>query len=254
LPSASRDQGPGRLFVVATPIGNLEDLSSRAVEVLSSVAGIAAEDTRRTRKLLSRYSARTPLLSYHEHNETKAARRIVDRISEGADVALVSDAGTPLVSDPGYRIVSLCVREGIEVVAVPGPAAVTAALSVAGLPPHPFYFAGFLPRKQSARRKALRSLVDLPCTTVYYESPHRVEKCLLDMLDVLGDRPAALARELTKVHEEVVRGSLSELAARAGESPLRGEMVILVAGPGREWGSGGGEPGEPEVADPGIPG
>jgi len=176
---------------VATPIGNLDDVSARAIEVLSSVAGIAAEDTRRTRKLLARFSIGTPLLSYHEHNETTAARRIVDRINGGSDVALVSDAGTPLVSDPGYRLVSLCAREGIEVVAVPGPSAVAAALSVAGLPPHPFYFAGFLPRKQSARRRALESLADLPCTTVFYESPHRVAKSLLDMLEVLGDRPAA---------------------------------------------------------------
>jgi len=253
LSAASRGQGTGRLFVVATPIGNLDDVSARAIEVLNSVAGIAAEDTRRTRKLLARFSIGTPLLSYHEHNEATAARRIVDRINDGSDVALVSDAGTPLVSDPGYRLVSLCAREGIEVVAVPGPSAVAAALSVAGLPPHPFYFAGFLPRRQSARRRALESLADLPCTTVFYESPHRVAKSLLDMLEVLGDRPAALARELTKVHEEVLRGSLSELAARAGEAPLRGEMVILVAGSGRQLDADGGGSGEVEVNDRRIP-
>ncbi|MCK4408652.1 MAG: 16S rRNA (cytidine(1402)-2'-O)-methyltransferase, partial [Candidatus Eisenbacteria sp.] len=164
----------GRLFVVATPIGNLGDATPRSIEVLRSVDAIAAEDTRRTRKLLTHFGITTRLLSHHDHNEERVSREVVERIEEGKDIALVSDAGTPLVADPGYRLVSACAERGLEVVAVPGPSAVVAALSIAGLPPQPFYFAGYLPRKSGQRRSRLASLAGLSCTVVYYESPHRI--------------------------------------------------------------------------------
>jgi 16S rRNA (cytidine1402-2'-O)-methyltransferase len=217
---------------VATPIGNLGDVSMRAVETLRSVDAIAAEDTRRTRKLLAHYEIRTPLLAYHEHNEARAARAVVDKLLDGRSVALVTDAGTPLVSDPGYRLLDLAVREGIEVVAVPGPSAVVAALSISALPPMPFHFEGFLPRKSAARRTKLTLLSELNGTLVFYVSPHRVAAVLRDMSEVLGDRRAVVARELTKVHEEVLRGGLADLAREASERKLKGEIVVLVEGAG----------------------
>lgn len=220
----------GRLYVVATPIGNLGDITHRAVDVLRSVDAIASEDTRRTRKLLSHYDVHTPLIAYHEHNEERASRSIVDRILGGQDVALVTDAGTPLISDPGYRLVELAVGEGVGVVPIPGPSATVAALSVSGLPPMPFHFEGFLPRRSGARRTKLEALKGLRGTLVLYVSPHRVAAVLADMLEVLGDRRAVLARELTKVHEEVLRGTLSELSEAAAGRDLRGEMVVLVEG------------------------
>jgi 16S rRNA (cytidine1402-2'-O)-methyltransferase len=220
----------GRLYVVATPIGNLGDMTFRGVEVLKSVEAIATEDTRHTRKLLTHFGISTTVTSYHEHNEERAAQGILARLQRGQDVALVTDAGTPLLADPGYRIVSLCAREGIEVVPVPGPTALAAALSVAGLPPMPFYFAGFLPRKPGARTRKLSELKGLPCTLVFYEAPHRIARSLADMLEVLGDRPAVVARELTKVHEEVIRGSLADLARTAAEAAWRGEFVVVVGG------------------------
>jgi len=179
---------------------------------------------------VKRYDIRRPLIAYHEHNEERAAARLVERLLAGDTIALVSDAGTPLVSDPGYRLVELAVREGIRVVPIPGPSAVTAALSAAGLPPQPFHFAGFLSRKDGARRSRLTELSTLECTLVFYESPHRLGKTLTAMAEVLGDRQAVVARELTKVHEEFVRGSLSELAERYGEAKPKGEIVLLVAG------------------------
>ncbi|MBD3347595.1 MAG: 16S rRNA (cytidine(1402)-2'-O)-methyltransferase [Candidatus Eisenbacteria bacterium] len=227
---SSEKDGSGRLYVVATPIGNLDDISARAIDVLRSVDAIAAEDTRRTRKLLSRYEIGTPLVSHHEHNEDRAARRVVERILGGHSVALVSDAGTPLISDPGYRLVRLAADEGIDVVAVPGPSAVTAALSVSGLPPLPFRFEGFLPRKKAARRRKLESLAGERATLIFYVSPHRVGAVLSDLVETLGDRPAALARELTKIHEEVRRAPLSELLDGAAERPPRGEIVVVVQG------------------------
>ena len=227
------DSGRGRLFVVATPIGNLEDASPRLVKVLSEVDGIAAEDTRRTRVLLSHFGISTPLRSYHDHNESRVAGELLKRIRSGEDIALVSDAGTPLIADPGYRIVCACAEAGADVVSVPGPCAVTAALSVAGLPPHPFYFAGYLPRRSAARRKRIAQLAELDCTLVFYESPHRIAAALEDLREVLGERRAAVARELTKLHEEILRGTLGELSETAGRSPLRGEIVVIVAPPGR---------------------
>ncbi|MCD4689892.1 16S rRNA (cytidine(1402)-2'-O)-methyltransferase [bacterium] len=211
-------------------------MTVRGVETLGSVDAIASEDTRRTRVLLTRYDVRRPLIAYHEHNEERAAAKLVARLLAGDNIALVTDAGTPLVSDPGYRLVALCVREGIRVVPVPGPSAVTAALSAAGLPPQPFHFAGFLPRKDGARRRRLEELSSLDCTLVFYESPHRLAKTLAAMAEVLGDRQAVVARELTKVHEEFVRGTLPELGERyAGNAP-KGEIVVLVAGEGAREG------------------
>jgi 16S rRNA (cytidine1402-2'-O)-methyltransferase len=221
----------GRLFVVATPIGNLGDATPRSIEVLQSVHAIAAEDTRHTRKLLAHFGISTGILAYHDHNETRVSPEIVRRIEGGEDIALVSDAGTPLIADPGYRLVAACADRGIEIVAVPGPSAAVAALSVSGLPPQPFYFAGYLPRKGGQRRSRLAALAELSCTVVYYESPHRVAATLADMLEVLGDRRAVVARELTKVHEEVLRGRLSELSSLASGRGLKGEMVLVVAGP-----------------------
>jgi len=221
---------PGRLYVVATPIGNLDDISHRAVEVLRSADAIASEDTRRTRKLLSHYDVRTPMVSYHEHNEDRVAGTLVERMQNGEAVALVSDAGTPLVSDPGYRLVSRAAEAGVEVVSVPGPCALVAALSISGLPPMPFHFEGFLSRKSAARRRKLDALAELEATLIFYVSPHRVGAVLEDMEAVLGDRRAALARELTKVHEEVLRAPLRRLRERMDESPPRGEMVVLVEG------------------------
>lgn len=220
----------GTLFVVATPLGNLSDVTLRAIDVLKSVDAIAAEDTRRTRKLLSHFEIRTPLVAYHDRNEESAARRIVRRLLCGDDVALVSDAGTPLIADPGYRLVAQAVREGIEVVPIPGATAVAAAVSVAGLPPLPFYFAGFLPRRSAARKKKLRELAELRSTLAFYESPHRIASSLSDMAEVLGDREAAIARELTKIHEEVIRGRLAALAEAARARSWKGEIVVLVAG------------------------
>jgi len=196
--------GSGRLFVVATPIGNLGDATPRSIDVLKAVDVIAAEDTRHTRKLLSHFGISTSLLAFHDHNEDRA---------------------------PGYRLVTACAARGIEVVTVPGPCALVAALSIAGLPPHPFYFAGYLPRKGGQRRTRLSSLAEMPCTVVYYESPHRIASTLRDMRDVLGDRRAVVARELTKVHEEVLRGTLAELAELADSRNLKGEIVVVVAGP-----------------------
>lgn len=232
MADSSGTTGRGKLFVVATPIGNLGDASPRSVEVLKSVDLIAAEDTRRTRKLLTHFGISTSLRSYHDHNEERVAAGLVEHIEEGLDVALVSDAGTPLVADPGYRLVALCAERGVDVVAVPGPSAVAAALSIAGLPTQPFYFAGYLPRKGGQRRNRLSTLSELPCTVVYYESPHRIAATLRDMRDVLGERRAVLARELTKVHEEVLRGTLAELSELAEARGLKGEIVVVVAAAG----------------------
>jgi 16S rRNA (cytidine1402-2'-O)-methyltransferase len=228
----ARGRGIGRLYVVATPIGNLGDTTTRAVETLRSVDAIAAEDTRRTRKLLSHFEIRTPLLAYHEHNEERAARGIVERLVRGDSIALVSDAGTPLVSDPGFRLVQLAIASGVEVVPIPGASSITAALSASGLPPQPFYFGGFLPRKSGARRRRLDEIADLSGTLVFCESPHRVAAALADAADVLGPRRAAIAREMTKVHEEFIRGTLLELADVASSGGLRGEMVLLIEGAG----------------------
>jgi 16S rRNA (cytidine1402-2'-O)-methyltransferase len=221
---------PGTLFVVSTPIGNLGDWSARAVEVLRAVRIIACEDTRVTAKLLHRFQIPTPLTSYHEHNEEKRAGELLLKLERGEDVALVSDAGTPLVSDPGYRLVRAARTAGIEIRAVPGPSAVLAALAVAGLPTSAFTFVGFLPPKGSARRAALSSLTGLGHTFVLFEAGTRISKLLAELLSVLGPRDAVLLREMTKLHEEHRHGSLADLSQWSEGRAFRGELTLVVSG------------------------
>jgi 16S rRNA (cytidine1402-2'-O)-methyltransferase len=219
---------PGTLYLVGTPIGNLEDITLRALRVLAEVDLIACEDTRHTRKLLSHYKISKPLVSYHEHNERERATELIDKLVAGLSVALVSDAGMPLISDPGYYLVAEAARAEVPVVPIPGPSAVIAALAVSGLPTAEFTFAGFLPPRRAARRRRLEDFLMTPSTLVFYEAPHRIRECVDDALTVLGDRQAALARELTKLHEEVMRGRLSELAGQIRGREPRGEYVLLI--------------------------
>ncbi|HEX8456186.1 MAG TPA: 16S rRNA (cytidine(1402)-2'-O)-methyltransferase [Pyrinomonadaceae bacterium] len=221
--------GSGTLYLVATPIGNLEDITGRALRVLREVEVIACEDTRHTRTLLTHFSIQTKTISYHEHNERERAAELAARLSAGASVALVSDAGTPGINDPGFRLVRACIERGIRIVPVPGATAFVSALIASGLATDEFYFAGFLPPRSSARRLRLAALVDTPATLIFYEAPHRIAAALADARDILGEREAAVARELTKLHEEIARGRLSELAARfSAPSSARGEMVVVI--------------------------
>lgn len=229
----SRPSPAGTLHVVATPIGNLNDLSPRALETLRGVAAICAEDTRHTRQLLSHFGIEQSLVALHEHNEAGIAERIVARLQAGESLALVSDAGTPLVSDPGFRLVAAARAAGIRVSPVPGPSALIAALSVAGLPSDRFAFEGFLPAKAGARRERLAQLAGETRTLIFYESSHRIEETLADAVLAFGaDRPAAVARELTKLFETVLSGGLGELHARvaADADQRKGEFVLLVQG------------------------
>ena len=207
------------------------DITYRAVEVLSAADLVACEDTRVSGGLMTRLGLDRPLMPYHEHNAEKARPQLISRLKEGQVVALISDAGTPLVSDPGYRLVRACVAEGIHVTALPGASAVVTALQLSGLPNDRFLFGGFLPSKAAARRHALRDLAQVPATLMFYESPNRLGASLADMAAVLGSREAAVARELTKLHEEVARGDLFELANRYAEQPPKGEVVVVVAPP-----------------------
>jgi len=222
----------GRLYVVGTPIGNVDDLSARARDVLAKADVIAAEDTRHTRGLLSRIGVESRLIAYHEHNETERVPQLLENIAHGKSVALVSDAGTPLISDPGWRLVHAARAAGFVVVPIPGPCAAVAALSVAGLPTDHFVFEGFLPRRDSARAERLESLKHEPRTIVLYEAVHRIAATLSALCDTFGGaRRAAIARELTKTHEQVVTSTLAELAASLDSTiPLLGEFVIVVAG------------------------
>jgi len=222
----------GTLYIVATPIGNLDDLGSRAGRILGQVALVAAEDTRRCGRLLAHLGLEQKLLALHEHNEDARAAQVLAELAQGHDVALVSDAGTPLISDPGLHLVQAAAAAGVPVVAIPGPSAVTAALSVAGLATDRFTFEGFLPRKAGQRRARLGELAQEPRTMVFFEAVHRVEATLEAMADVFGgDRAAVIARELSKLHEQVARGTLADLVAALGGSiPLLGEFVIVVAG------------------------
>lgn len=217
------------MYIVATPIGNLEDVTVRALRVLREAAGILAEDTRRTRVLLDHHGISTRPRSLHAHNERARVAEVLATLEGGGSMALVSDAGTPLVSDPGERLVAAVVEAGHEVVPIPGPSAVLAALVASGLETTPFLFVGFLPRKAGERRRRLEDLADRPETLVFFESPRRVGPSLAELAERLGDRPACLARELTKVHEELARGSLLELAERFAEG-TRGEVTLVVAG------------------------
>ena len=223
----------GTLYVVATPIGNLDDLTSRAREALAQVDLVAAEDTRHTGRLLSSIGAKPALLALHDHNEEQACGSVMDALRDGKDVALVSDAGTPLISDPGYRLVRAAHADNVRVVPIPGASAVTSALSAAGLATDRFCFEGFPPAKRAARRKWLAALAKEQRTIVFYESVHRMADCLADMADIFGaDREAFMGRELTKLHEQCVQASLGELRRRidSGEIPLKGEFVIVVSG------------------------
>lgn len=221
----------GTLFLVGTPIGNLGDLGRRAAETLAAVDLIAAEDTRRTGRLLAHLQlVDRPLVSFFEGNERQRTGQLLARLREGRSVALVTDGGMPAISDPGFRLVRACAAEGIEVRVVPGPSAAIAGLTVSGLPTDRFVFEGFLPRKASERRRRLRELATEPRTIVCFESPKRTRSFLAEALEVLGDRPAAVARELTKLHEETVRGRLSELIAHIGDEGLRGEVVVVIGG------------------------
>lgn len=220
----------GTLYVVATPIGNLEDLTYRAARVLSEVDLIACEDTRHSQKLLNHYGIKTKTLSYHEHNERDRAGELLTSIKSGLSVALVSDAGTPGISDPGFRVVRMALEAGLRVVPIPGPTALVSALVASGLPSDEFFFAGFLPARSGARRTRLADLAAIPSTLVFYEAPHRIVASLEDARGILGEREAVVARELTKMHEEVLRGRLSELAdklSQAAHEP-RGEMVVVI--------------------------
>ena len=216
----------GSLYVVSTPIGNLDDMTVRAVETLRSVGLVAAEDTRRTALLLKHFGLTTPTTSLHEHNETQKMPQLIRQLANGVDIALVSDAGTPVVADPGQRLIAKAIEEGITVVPIPGASAVTAALAASGYPADSFVFAGFAPSKSNDRKSWLLALADEPRTVVFFEAPHRIAKTLSDMASVLGDRPITVARELTKLHEQIVRTTARE-ATRAA-IPEKGEFTIVL--------------------------
>jgi 16S rRNA (cytidine1402-2'-O)-methyltransferase len=230
----------GCLYLVATPIGNLEDITVRALRILGEAHLIACEDTRQTAKLLRHYNIDKKTISYHEHNEMTRAAELVIRLEEGANVALVTDAGTPGISDPGHHLISLCLRHHIAIVPIPGPSAVIAALTASGLPTEEFLFVGFLPSRGGERRKTLERLAPESRTLVLYESPHRLTSTLADALELFGRRPAVIARELTKLHEEFLRGDLAELLVRVRQQPPRGEITLLI---------GAGAPGQVPASD-----
>jgi len=222
--------GSGRLYVVSTPIGNLEDITLRALRLLREVHVIAAEDTRHTRKLLSHFDIHTPLTSFYQHRQFRQAPGLVRQLLEGRNIALVTDAGTPGISDPGSVLVRMAIESGIEVTPVPGAAAAITLLSVSGLDTHAFVFEGFLPIKSGRKRRVLENLLREKRTLIFYESPHRLVKTLALLLEVLGDRQAAVGRELTKVFEEITRGTLSAAAAAYRDRKVKGELTIVVAG------------------------
>ena len=223
----------GTLYIVSTPIGNLEDITLRAIRILKEVDLVAAEDTRHTLKLLTHFGISRPLTSYFDHNQQLKGDRILTALAEGKSVALVSDAGTPCISDPGYQLVRDAVAAGIAVVPLPGACAAVVALSASGLPTDEFTFVGFLPNRQAKRRERLAQLVSEPRLLVFYEAPHRLAATLADMAELFGDRQAVVARELTKLYEEFARGILPELAERFTSAPVKGEVAILVS-PGAE--------------------
>ena len=219
----------GTLYIVSTPIGNLKDATYRSLELLSDVDLIAAEDTRRTGVLLKHYEIKTPLTSFNSYNQAKKSNRLIARLKEGHNLALVSDAGTPGVSDPLYHLVRAALAEYVSVVSLPGPSAVLAALTISGLPVNRFVFEGFLPRKKG-RKKLIEELVQEKRTIVLFESPYRIAKTLNELYQAMGDRKAVLARELTKIHEEVIRGTLEDLAVVAEEQKLKGEITLVISG------------------------
>ena len=219
----------GTLYLVATPIGNLEDITHRAVRILREADLIACEDTRQTRKLLDHYGVAKPMVSYHEHNEAVRSEELVAKMQAGASVALVSDAGMPLISDPGFRIVHAAIGAGIPVVPIPGPSALLSALVASGLPTNAFTFRGFLPAKSGQRERLLEELREDTATSIFYEAPHRIVEALGDIERILGDRPVAVARELTKLHEEILRGTAHEIrSALAARPAVKGEITLLI--------------------------
>jgi 16S rRNA (cytidine1402-2'-O)-methyltransferase len=219
----------GTLYLVATPIGNLEDITLRALRILKEVDLIACEDTRYTARLLNRYTIDTPRESYHQFNEASRAPQLLQMLRDGKNIALVSDSGTPLISDPGYELVSCCRKKGIKVVPVPGPSAAIAALIGSGLPTEAFFFAGFLPARRSQRKRRLQELSGVPATLIFYEAPHRLLSSIEDMAAILGARRACLARELTKMHEELLHGTLPELRENLQARPrIQGEITIVI--------------------------
>lgn len=220
----------GTLYLLATPIGNLKDISQRAIETLAEVDLIACEDTRHSRKLLNAIGVSNKLVSYHEHNEVDRSEEFARLLVGGKSIALISDAGTPGISDPGYRLVQKAHEIDADVVSIPGPVAFVNAVVISGLPTDSLYFGGFLPSRSGDRRKALAAVSDLLCTLTFYESPHRLAKSLADCFEILGDRDAAAVRELTKLHEETVRGKLSELATKYSSANPKGEFVLVIAG------------------------
>lgn len=220
----------GILYVVSTPIGNLEDLTLRAKRLLAEVNLIAAEDTRHTQQLLARYEIHTPLTSYHDHNKEEKAPVLIERLRQGQTIALVADAGTPTISDPGYYLITGCIAADIPVIPIPGPSAPLAALAASGLPTDAFLFAGFLPKKPGARQKRIEALQPLRETLIFFESPHRLLRLLEELQSRLGDRRVAVCRELTKLHEEIIRGRLNDVVERLKGKTVKGEITIVLEG------------------------
>lgn len=221
---------PENLYVVSTPIGNLEDISLRALRILGTVEIIAAEDTRHTRKLLNRHNIRATLTSYHDFNKEEKTPVLIHYLKEGRSIALVTDAGTPCISDPGYYLINRCIQNLIPIISVPGPSAFLAALSISGLPTDTFLFQGFLPRKKMSRRNLFQSLEPEKRTLIFYESPYRITQCITDILEVMGDRRIVIARELTKTFEETLRGRASRIIEHLEKKRLRGEVTLIVEG------------------------
>jgi 16S rRNA (cytidine1402-2'-O)-methyltransferase len=220
----------GLLYIVATPIGNLEDITLRAIRILKEVDLIAAEDTRHTQILLDRYAIHTPLTSYHEHNERAKAQTLVERLCRGENIALLSDAGTPAISDPGYRLVVEAVHAGVRIIPLPGPSALAAVLSASGLPSDRFVFEGFLSAKKQERKAKLEALRSETRTVIFYEAPHRLKESLADMQQILGEREIVLGREVTKLHEEFIRGPLRDVIAQLAQREIKGEITVIVQG------------------------
>ena len=219
---------PGTLYLVATPIGNLQDISLRALETLKTVEIIACEDTRHTRKLLTHFGISARLVSYHEHNEQHRAEELANDLLDGKSIAIVSDAGTPAICDPSFRIVKKAIEIGAKIVPIPGAVAFVNAVIISGLPTDSIFFGGFLPSKKGERRKRLEEIKSIPATLCFYETPHRIAKSLTDCLEILGNRKAAVVRELTKLHEEIIRGNLEELVEKFSENKTKGEIVLII--------------------------
>ena len=234
MKESSFNSAQGTLYIVSTPIGNMEDITLRALRILKEVDLIAAEDTRRTGLLLKHFEIQTPLTSYFEGNELKKREYILSKLKEDKNIALVSDAGTPGISDPGFRLIQLAIENQIPIIPIPGPSAAVTALSVSGLPTDAFLFKGFLPHKSKKRRDLLKELEEVRETLIFYESPHRLSETLEDILEILGDREIALTRELTMVYEEIIRGKVSEIQNQIGERKLKGEITLVVEGKTRK--------------------